>query len=58
MENAQTGFVLLRVNYDAQKYDLEQITHKMQGGQGFVNLQVIETVTPENVTNPNPFIAF
>lgn len=58
MKNAQTGFVLLRVDYDAQKYDLEQITHKMEGGQGFVSLQVIETVTPENVTNPHPYIGF
>jgi len=58
MNNKQTGFVLLQVDYDSDRFDLTDITHKMVGGQNLINLQVLETVDPDDVPDSHPFIAF
>lgn len=58
MKNKSTGFVLLKIDYDSEQFDLTAISHKMVGGQNIVTLQVVEVVEPDDVPDSHPFIGF
>ena len=54
----ETGYVLVRVQYDSEKYNLKGITSKMQGGQGCIKLSVEQIDEPSAVESEAPFIGY
>ena len=58
MEHTQTGYVLLRVDYDPAAHDLAGITSRFEGGQGCLRLTVQQVDTPDQVAGNHPFIAY
>jgi hypothetical protein len=58
MKNRQTGYVLLRVDYDPATHDLSGITSRFEGGQGCLHLTVQQVDTPDQTKGDTPFIAY
>jgi hypothetical protein len=58
MKNRQTGYVLLRVDYDPATHDLVGITSRFEGGQGCLHLTVQQVDTPDQTKGDAPFIAY
>jgi len=58
MKNTQTGYVLLRVDYDPATHDLAGITSRFEGGQGCLRLTVQQVETPDQIKGAAPFIAY
>ena len=54
----ETGYVLVKVQYDSEKYDLKGITSKMEGGQGCIKLSVEQVDEPSAVESEAPFIVY
>jgi hypothetical protein len=54
----ETGYVLVKVQYDSEKYDLKGITSKMEGGQGCIKLSVEQVDEPSEVGSDAPFIGY
>ena len=58
MKNRQTGYVLLRVEYDPATHDLVGITSRFEGGKGCLLLTVQQVDTPDQAKGDCPFIAY
>lgn len=58
MNNTETGFVLLRIDYDPATHDLVGITSRFEGGQGCCRLTVQQVDTPDQTQGDCPFIAY
>ena len=58
MENRQTGFVLLRVDYNPETHDLAGIVSRMEGGKGCIRLTVQQVDTPEETRGNSPYISY
>jgi hypothetical protein len=54
----KTGYVLVKVDYDPEKYDLNGITSKMEGGQGCIKLSIRQVDEPSEVGSDTPFIGY
>lgn len=58
MKNTQTGYVLLRVEYNPETHDLAQIKSRIEGGQGCIRLTVEQVDTPEQTKGNHPYISY
>ncbi|MEL0151704.1 MAG: hypothetical protein VW779_00675 [Halieaceae bacterium] len=54
----KTGYVLVKVDYDPEKYDLNGIASRMEGGQGCIRLSVRQVDEPSEVGSDAPFIGY
>ena len=54
----ETGYVLVKVDYDPEKYDLNGITSRMEGGKGCVRLSICQVDEPSEVGSDAPFIGY
>ena len=54
----QTGYVLLKVEYDSAKYDLSGITARFEGGKTVCKLTIVEVDEPDDVKDGHPFIHY
>ena len=54
----QTGYVLLKVEFNPSKYDLSGITARFERGNNVCSISVVEVDEPDDVKDGHPFIHY